>query len=429
MMRMKNLAAGLGLAFSMASGSAFAGGYHQICYQGPSTSTGALTAIFGCRADNPNLTCSVGLSGGTAIFGPAGLLKQVTLPSSGSFNTAMTFSDGTTRSCTVSAIANGGVQTPLVGYTTDLSGLVMTGVWTQRSNQFTSPVRQVIAVPGDFVVVGGGVVGNEGPPGALVGLSLPTGDLDKREWWVGTQDDIYPEPHDNDAYAIGLKIEGLGIASLRPLISTTLGGSAPNAWVSSPTATAPMANGTVPLGGGVHGRGPLGSGQYLTQSFPNLMQNFCYPACEQTYTITGWTGTSKDHGVSVPGEMDAYLIAITGQFSVGSSTWHVVTSVSTATSAEAAHPSIVVAGTPGEYALTSIGAYVDWQDYGSFGNLIWKLLPRPDIAGAEVASKDHGFVSPATITGYAIGVKLVPGPFPTAQPPPIILRPPPIRRP
>jgi hypothetical protein len=428
MMRMKTLAAGLGLAISMASGSAFAGGYHQICYQGPNTSTGALTAIFGCRADNPNLTCSVGLSGGTAILGPAGLLKQVTLPSSGSFNTVMTFSDGMTRPCTVSVVAGGGVQTPLVGYTTDLSGLLMTGVWTQRSNQLASQVKQIISVPWDFVVVGGGVVGNEGPPGALVGFSLPEGDAAMRQWWVETQDDIYPEPHDNDAYAIGLKIEGLGSAALRSLITLTSVWSDQAAVVSSPTATASTANGTVPLGGGAYSGGPWGGGQYLTQSFPNLLQNFCFPACEQTYTITGWTGTSKDHGVSVPGALEARLIAITGQFSVGSSTWHVVTSVSTATSGEASHPSIVVAGTPGEYALTSIGAYVDWQDYGSFGNLIWKLLPRPDIAGVEVASKDHGFVSPGTITGYAIGVKLVPGPFPTAPPPPV-LRPPPILRP
>jgi hypothetical protein len=36
------------------------------------------------------------------------------------------------------------------------------------------------------------------------------------------------------------------------------------------------------------------------------------------------------------------------------------------------------------------------------------MMPRPDIDGAEVGSKDHG-TSPATITAYALGVKLVPG--------------------
>jgi hypothetical protein len=43
--------------------------------------------------------------------------------------------------------------------------------------------------------------------------------------------------------------------------------------------------------------------------------------------------------------------------------------------------------------------------------MLWKLLPRPDIAGAEAASKDHSFSSPATVTAYAIGLKLVPIPF------------------
>jgi hypothetical protein len=75
----------------------------------------------------------------------------------------------------------------------------------------------------------------------------------------------------------------------------------------------------------------------------------------------------------------------------------------------AQHPSIVVAGSPGEFALTAVGANVDWGMFtGGAGNLLWKLLPRPDIAGVEVASKDHWIYSPATITGYAVGAKLVP---------------------
>jgi hypothetical protein len=82
-----------------------------------------------------------------------------------------------------------------------------------------------------------------------------------------------------------------------------------------------------------------------------------------------------------------------------------------ATSPVAAHPSVVVAGSPGECALTGIGAYVDWQTHGTAGNLLWKLKPRPDIAGAEAASKDHTIPSPATITVYAIGIRLVLVPF------------------
>ena len=65
----------------------------------------------------------------------------------------------------------------------------------------------------------------------------------------------------------------------------------------------------------------------------------------------------------------------------------------------------------GEYALTGVGASVDWQSYGWAGNMLWKLVPRPDLDGAEAASKDHGYYSPASVTAYALGVKLVPIPW------------------
>ena len=37
------------------------------------------------------------------------------------------------------------------------------------------------------------------------------------------------------------------------------------------------------------------------------------------------------------------------------------------------------------------------------------MMPRPDIDGAEVGSRAQGTSSPAVITAYALGVKLVPG--------------------
>jgi hypothetical protein len=38
---------------------------------------------------------------------------------------------------------------------------------------------------------------------------------------------------------------------------------------------------------------------------------------------------------------------------------------------------------------------------------LWKLEPRADVGGASVAAKDHVISSPASITAYAIGIKLV----------------------
>jgi hypothetical protein len=72
----------------------------------------------------------------------------------------------------------------------------------------------------------------------------------------------------------------------------------------------------------------------------------------------------------------------------------------------AAHPSIVIPGASG-FALTSVGAQANWSA-GQYGSLLWQVRPRPDIGGVEASSKDHGFSSPTTITGYVIGAKLVP---------------------
>jgi vibriolysin len=84
-----------------------------------------------------------------------------------------------------------------------------------------------------------------------------------------------------------------------------------------------------------------------------------------------------------------------------------------ATSPVAQHPAVVVNGRRGEFALVGVGAFVDWESYGLAGNLLWKLQPRPDLAGVEVGSKDHSIYSPATVTGYAVGLKLVQGPVPS----------------
>jgi hypothetical protein len=409
----------------LAATSAAAGAAdHQICYQGYPSSSTDLYALFGCRSDDPSVTCSIGLQGGTWVSSPAGLLRKVPLPQTGTYTTNMTFSDGTVRPCTFdvidpSLITSGtpyGWPLPsgatLFGYTTDASGRLMTAVWTHHSNTNEDQVLQSMSVPGDMVAVGGGVTGVESPHGALVTKSISNLDAQKREWAVETSDLLSEQLHDNDAYIIGLKIEGLDPVTLRSLISdverTSITAPHPSAAVSKST-------GTIALGGGVYGFDPTTKNQYATASYPTIVRNVCVGACEFPYTVTGWASMSKDHIVSAPGVVSAYLRTITSDITIAGAPFHVVGSVAWATSAVAEHPSVVVAGAPGGFALTGIGAYVDWQDYGWAGNLIWKLQPRPDIAGAEVASKDYAYYSPSTITGYALGIKLVPGPTPTPR--------------
>jgi hypothetical protein len=418
-------ALGAFLAVAVASRTALAGD-HQICFQDQLDKNGNITAIFACRSDSPGITCSIDPQGLHGVWGwtPAGQVEIVTLPMSGTYTANISFSDGTLRTCTVSALDPSlGAGAPssgasLFGYTTDASGLLMTGVWTHRSNLNAEQVYQKMRVPWDMVAVGGGVVGAELPSGALVNESQGT--LDPREWQVLTSDLVNPQPHENDAYVIGLKIEGAD-QPLSSLVTSRSAVTDPNTPLDMPSITQAVPGGTIALGGGIRGLDRTGHGQFATASFPNVKQAYsCAPSCEQPLYVGGWTDTTKDHLVSAPGEVYVDVHAIAGQFTIRGATFHVVGSVSAATSGLASHPAIAVAGQPG-FALTGIGAYVDWQTYGSAGNLIWKLKPRPDIAGAEVASKDHDLASPATITGYALGVKLVAGPVPAPRSPKPIL--------
>jgi len=74
---------------------------------------------------------------------------------------------------------------------------------------------------------------------------------------------------------------------------------------------------------------------------------------------------------------------------IGGLRYLVFNMVTTATSAVAQHPAVAVAGKMGEYALTGVGASVDWQSYGSAGNLLWKLIRAPIPPEPKAASKDH----------------------------------------
>ena len=177
--------------------------------------------------------------------------------------------------------------------------------------------------------------------------------------------------------------------------------------------------GFVPVSGSVRALADPGNaspnllGQYVTVSAP--LHDPC-PTAEgcKLPPIKGWRVESKDHPITTPhpGTVDTALLGIASSITVDGTAYRVIGRYAMATSAMAAHPSIDVS-LPG-YALTGIGAAVAWRDappkYGTppAGNLVWKLEPRPDLSGATVTSKDHGLQSPAAITAYALGIKLVP---------------------
>jgi hypothetical protein len=426
-------------------------GNHQICYQiPPIAGFTTITARFACRTDGANTPgCQItGVQANTpgtsvsSFFGvsqtPSSAESEATVSGPGVYVGNISFSDGTARTCTLEVPAsaylkaNSGFQLrTLLGFNTDESGRVMTGVWQSTSAAADQAFVEVV-VPPDFVAVGGGAEGTESPYGTLVNESIHYYYMEQ-SWLAAAHNNtppgVAPQISPVIGWGIGLKIEGVNRTTLRQIVQWPGAGSYVTSGSSSesnPTATytTNMYGGVDKLGypqslaaiaGGVeaqHATSPIG--QYAYESRP-LFFNQCFTsgACERV--VRGWTASSKDHVNSSPWWVTAQMTTVPKELTINGTVFHVETWVSNATSAVAAHPS-VSAALPAGYALTGIGAFVDWQHppagYVAGGNLLWRLKPRPDINGMEAASKDHWIPSPAAITGYAIGMKLVPGGLP-----------------
>jgi hypothetical protein len=435
------------MAILLGSASAWAGN-HQICYQlPPLAGFRTIAARFLCRTDGANAAgCQITsvqadpASPPVASFAtlnqfPASAEAEATFSGPGKYIGTFQFTDGTVRSCTVEVPA-GAVLTPnqgsqlrtLIGFTTDVSGLVMTGVWQATSAPADQAFQQVV-VPPDFVAVGGGAEGTEFPDGTLVTSSRHAW-TSGPQWWSSGAHSNGPALSQLQispviAWGIGLKIQGIPISTLSQIVyflETPSSGSEAHPTVTQnllPTDLYPQttatAQGQAPdtaISGGVLAmQASSPNGQYATASQP-LVATQCYinGTCEQE--VRGWVAASKDHLNPSPWWVVAQITTLPKVLTINGSTFHVETWVSQATSAQLAHPSASV-GLPGDFALTGVGAFVDWQTSPSAGgNMLWRLKPRSDINGVEAASKDQWFSSPAAITAFAIGMKLVPGPVP-----------------
>jgi hypothetical protein len=442
------------LTILLASVSAWAGD-HQICYQiPPSVGLNTIAARFLCRTDGTNSPgCQITsvqpgpTSPAVSAFGtinstPTSAEAEAIFSAAGSYIGTIQFNDGTVRSCTVEIMTGvqlkptaGNQLRTLIGFNTDSSGLVMTGIWQATSPAAVQASQQVI-VPPDFVAVGGGSEGTEGPQGTLVTSSIHHTTAGFR-FWLGGIHNNFPswdttgtaEVSPVTAWGIGLKIEGISIFALQQIVNFPNMSS--TCCVGNPTLTMNLNDQTLypqttatpaglgwqtAIGGGVQAQ--QGSGfvaQYVTRTQP-LYLTFCFVTggCERR--LTGWMAESKEHTNTSPWFVVGQMTTVPKVLTINGSTFHVETLVAEGTGTPAAHPS-TTASLPGDFALTGIGAFVDWKNSPSaFGNLVWRLKPRSDINGVEAASKDQWFSSPAGITAFAIGMKLVPGPVPFARP-------------
>ncbi|MEU9718504.1 hypothetical protein [Streptomyces sp. NPDC047976] len=265
----------------------------------------------------------------------------------------------------------------------DASGRVTVAVFSYRGNppQHIWADQTVRVGDGDMVAIGGGATAAENPYGALLTASYPNDDLSG--WTVSSKDHLDAQAHELTAYVIGLKIAGMTRDQLLRSVHV--------ARADSGTAPHPEAEAGIPssadyalVGGGFrvdwHGAGNL-----ATASFPS--------------TDYSWKARSKDHAASDPASIRSFAISLRRDLPVG----RVSSTIARAESGQFQHPAAVATLPPG-YALTGGGAEVHYRGEGS---LLWKLEPSTSWAPAfSAASKDHRFPDPATLTAYALGVRV-----------------------
>lgn len=442
---MRALRAMFAVALSLFVGAA-AAGRHQICYEDEAI-TGNMTAVWGCYEDAGGRCKVQPLTGPTVTS-----INAFNHPAQGDYVKEMfqswatysidiqffnagnsTATPDETRSCEVNgqAFTRGAASAnaELTGFTTDRSGLVTTGVWKVTSAVQSRSVGQTVNVPWDFAVVGGGVIGQELPSGALI-VESEVDSGNPRGWSGKTSDDTVVQSHTNTVYAIGMRIHGVDFATLQSWIQHP-SGSSPLTPAHFPVNEIQRSQGSVLLSGGTFAKADSSNsttllGQYATNTYPVLGAPMFQCTlgtsgliCEQVTLATAWHVSSSDHLANHPGFDDVSATTIPSVLNINGSNWAVVAAVVSSTSDWADHPTADVSGLLGDFALTGIGARVELAPFVavaahlrppprlSAGNLLWKLEPRPDIGGATVASKDHIRTSPARITAYAIGVKLV----------------------
>lgn len=267
----------------------------------------------------------------------------------------------------------------------DESGLVTVGVFrSQSASKLSHHFDLAAEVPEDMVAIGGGGVAVEFPVGGLLTASYPNEDLSA--WLVSSKDHHTADPHFLTAYAIGLRITGMSREQLLAAIHINTNESGLG---EHPEATATLPARFLLVSGGFKvdwKTRPDSFGNLATASFPS--------------TNLSWTGRSKDHEVASPANLRAYAIGLRGDLPVG----RVEVAIERQTSSTSQHPSSVADVTPG-FALTGGGAEAHWQTSGS---LLWKLEPMTQTSNQEfrAGAKDHITAEPATITAYALGIKI-----------------------
>lgn len=152
--------------------------------------------------------------------------------------------------------------------------------------------------------------------------------------------------------------------------------------------------GFVMIGGGALVNYGGGYGGLLTE---------CRPLDDNNFST--WVASSKDQEVASPHTLTVYVIGLRLR-NVSSSVLKNYLTINSTTSISSAFPNTSVS-VPTGYKLVGGGARVNWT---GAGNLLVKSTPVVGLTTWSVSSKQHRYVSPATITAYAIGLSpVIPG--------------------
>ncbi len=263
----------------------------------------------------------------------------------------------------------------------DESGKIEVAVFSRASTTRSQHSNLTIAVPNDYVVIGGGGVAARTGSGALLTASYPNSDLSS--WIVSSKDHVRSSPHVLSGYAIALKVKGLTRRQLKQQISFVQNTSAR---ASHPSASASVSSSYHLIGGGFKVNWQ-GSGSLATASYPSG---------------NSWRAAAKDHIRPDPSTITTYAIGIKRYIlNVGNLDVEVIQKQSDF----AAHADVSIAMDK-DYALVGGGGEVK---YSGSGNMLWRL--EPDISDFQnqrynISSKDHIRANNAYIKGYAIGLKV-----------------------
>jgi hypothetical protein len=276
---------------------------------------------------------------------------------------------------------------------TDASGKVTVAVFRQRAGNAQSHFFDLaVDVPGDMVAIGGGAEAASFPVGALLTASYPNHDLSA--WLVSSKDHLVEHRHRLTGYAIAVRIAGMSrdalLKSIRVSVQDSGVAQHPEASATLPSAFRLVSGGfKIEWTEGLSTQ-QLPPGNLATASFP-----------QNTYS---WTARAKDHGAVSPANLRVWAIGLRRQLPAG----RVLGAIEDRGSTVAQHPE-ATADLPDGFALTGAGARVNWQvSPFSEGSLLWRLAPTTNTANQEVraSAKDHLQYSPATITTYALGIRI-----------------------